>query len=217
MKAYVITIEHLKQSVECADRCIASGAKYGLHIEKHKATTPRDNPNEIFNKLAITTRHFSTDIGSRPENVLSAFLSHYSLWLKCIALNETIAIFEHDAVILNNIPVNITFKGCMNIGAPSYGAFKQPMSLGKIDLTSKNYFPGAHAYMLNPSGAKRLVDHASVYARPTDIYLQNTIFPWLEEYYPWPVIAKDTFSTIQNQTGSTAKHNYGLHYEYLKV
>ena len=45
-------------------------------------------------------------------------------------------------------------------------------------------------------------------ARPTDIYLNINQFPWLEEYYPWPVEAKDTFSTIQHEGGCSAKHGY---------
>ena len=43
---------------------------------------------------------------------------------------------------------------------------------------------------------------------PTDVFLATTFFPWLEEYYPWPVIAKDDFTTIQNEGGCFAKHNY---------
>lgn len=40
MKHYVITIEDNPKSVEAAERCIASGKKFGLEIEKFAATTP---------------------------------------------------------------------------------------------------------------------------------------------------------------------------------
>jgi GR25 family glycosyltransferase involved in LPS biosynthesis len=94
------------------------------------------------------------------------------------------------------------------------------MQMGVIPLTSKPYFPGAHAYMLKPAGAKLMVEQAAYYAGATDVFLQLSVFPWLQEYYPWPVIAKDSFTTIQNETGCQAKHSYVKNkakYEFLKV
>ena len=54
-------------------------------------------------------------------------------------------------------------------------------------------------------------------ARPTDVFLNIESFPWLEEYYPWPVKADDSFTTIQNEFGCYAKHNYGETYGIEKV
>ena len=220
MKSYVITIKDLPQSVECAERCIASAAKFGTTVEMFDAVTPKHKPFEIAKKLQLNLEKFKHDIGSRPDNVLSAFLSHYRLWNLCAQGKETFCIFEHDAVVVNNIPKYVNFNGCMSIGAPSYGRHEQPMAMGVIPLTSKTYFPGAHAYMLKPEGAKQMVEKAAYYAGATDVFLQLSIFPWLEEYYPWPVIAKDTFTTIQNETGCQAKHSYVKNkakYEFLKV
>jgi hypothetical protein len=42
-------------------------------------------------------------------------------------------------------------------------------------------------------------------------------FPWLEEYYPWPVVVDDSFSTIQNQQGCLAKHNYAKGIELVEA
>jgi hypothetical protein len=41
------------------------------------------------------------------------------------------------------------------------------------------------------------------------------IFPWLEEYYPWPVEVKDSFTTIQKTEGCLAKHGYNETYEII--
>ena len=83
---------------------------------------------------------------------------------------------------------------------------------------SKNYFPGAHAYMLNPMGAKLLMKEAKRLARPTDVFLNINSFPWLQEYYPWPVEAVDSFTTIQNTQGCFAKHNYdGMTYRVENI
>ena len=121
----------------------------------------------------------------------------------------------HDAIIVNNIPVFAGYKHLLNLGEPSYGKARQPMMLGVGPLTSKQYLPGAHGYMIKPSGAKMLMDRAQLTAMPTDVFINKTNFPWLEEYYPWPVKAVDSFTTIQNKHGCAAKHNYGATYEII--
>jgi len=219
MKAFVITITDLEESVKCAQRCIESAyAKSNLKVEMFDAITPQKEPRDIAKKKQMNLEGFKTDIGSRPENVISAFLSHFSLWEMCAKGNEEFIIFEHDAVVINQIPMYAPYRGCLNIGAPSYGKFQQPFQMGVIPLISKRYFPGAHAYKLKPEAARVLVEHAKTNAQATDIFLNIHSFPWLEEYYPWCVVAKDTFTTIQNKTGCLAKHNYTEgKYKFVKV
>ena len=107
------------------------------------------------------------------------------------------------------------FGGCINLGKPSYGKFNTPPLLGVNALTSKRYFPGAHAYRINPAGAARLLVQAKLYARPTDVFLNLDALEWLQEYYPWPVEARDSFTTIQKTEGCLAKHNYDDKYKIL--
>ena len=206
MKSYVITIFDNPRSVEVAERCIASGKKFGIEIDKFNAFTPKSNPKAIAESQSIPTQLFNEHY-SRFDNCLAAFLSHYCLWKTCLDINEEVTIFEHDAVITAPIP-DVHFKGLISFGHPSYGIWKTPNLLGVNQLISKQYLPGAHAYRVNPKGAKALVDYAKQGAAPTDIYLRLSNFPWLQEYYPWPVIADDTFTTIQSEHGCYAKHNY---------
>ena len=69
--------------------------------------------------------------------------------------------------------------------------------------------------MVNPEGAALLISKSVSHAGPTDIFLNKQNFPWLQEYYPWPAEAHDSFSTIQNTNGCLAKHNYGEGYHLL--
>lgn len=208
MNGYVIAIKGHKKSETASVRCIASGTKFDFHISPFWAITPENNPEKMLNDLDIPTEKFREKY-SRPENCMAAFLSHYSLWQKCVETNKPMAIFEHDAVIVDNIPTQALFNKVMNIGAPSYGRFNQPAYLGVGPLVSKPYFPGAHAYMIKPAGAKELIEGAKTKpAGPTDLYLSVMNFPWLQEFNPWPVECRDSFTTIQNETGCLAKHNY---------
>lgn len=214
MKSYVITIKDLPQSIKSAQRCIDSMPEY--NVQMFDAVTPKNNPLKMLNDKGIPRTWFEEKY-SNFTNCVSAFLSHHTLWEMCSNDNEEYQIFEHDAVCVGTIPRFINYTGCVSLGQPSYGKYKTPMTLGVNPLTSKRYFPGAHAYRLKPKAARAFIQYAKEMARPTDVYLNIDSFPWLQEYYPWPVVAKDSFTTIQNENGCFAKHNYGEKYEILKV
>lgn len=213
MKAKVITLIHNSQSIEVAERCIASGKKFGHEIKMFRAITPMDEPLEMLENKGIAPNSFDEKY-SRNLNCISAFLSHHTLWERCVEDNETYVIFEHDAVMTAPIPTQ-PFRYAMNIGEPSYGKFNIPRQLGVNPLTTKRYFPGAHAYMVTPAGAKLLIENAPMYARPTDVYLNLDTFPWLQEYYPFVAKAKDSFTTIQVEEGCVAKHNWREGYKII--
>ena len=216
MKNYVITIRSNAMSVGAAGRCINSGRMNNLKIEMFDAVTPNDDPVEMAESLGLNIDGFHDDqFYSRYENCVAAFMSHFSLWSMCYEQQEEFTIFEHDAILVNHIPRHIPYKEIISIGKPSYGRHINLKSFGVNPLTSKRYFPGAHAYRLRPTGAKKLIDQAKVAALPTDVYLDLDTFPNLQEYYPWPVEAKDTFTTIQKRQGCLAKHNYDETYKII--
>ena len=214
MKAFVITIEGMVESEKCADRCIKSGKRFDVEIEKSFAFTPHHAPLTIAAELGIKTKGF-VEKYSRFENCLSAFLSHQNLWHWAVKNNEDVLILEHDAVFTDFLPEVLNFKGVLSLGAPSYGNFIKPKTLGVNTLVSKQYLPGAHAYIVKPNAAKTLLQKSKEYAQPTDIFLSNRNFDFMEEYYPWIVEARDSFSTIQREAGCGAKHNYGETYRLL--
>ena len=213
MKNYVITIMTEPMSVKAAERCIESGRLKGTPISKWAATVPNTLLPGLLEASNIGQQGF-VEKYSRLDNCMAAFHSHWSLWKHCTEIQEEVTIFEHDAVIVDHIP-ELNYNGCISFGKPSYGQFNIPARIGKNILSSKRYFPGAHAYRINPWGAQRLIERASKYARPTDVFLHLDVFPWLEEYYPWPVEARDTFTTIQKTEGCLAKHSYNGSYKII--
>jgi GR25 family glycosyltransferase involved in LPS biosynthesis len=218
MNNYVITIMDNPRSVEVAQRCIDSGMSTGnIHIQMFEAITPQSNLTELMRREGISPYNFEEKY-SRQHNCMAAFMSHYSLWKLSAETNEEITIFEHDAFIMAPIPEFIPHLGCISLGTPSYGRWNTPQHFGVNPLVSKGYFPGAHAYRVKPHIAQLLIDSAKVFAQPTDLFLNKDRFSFLEEYYPWPVIARDSFTTIQNDLGIQAKHSYvkiGDKYEIL--
>ena len=214
MKHHVITIRSIAQSVGAAGRCINSGKQFGLDIKMFDAVTPSDNPVDMAIDLGINVEGFH-EVYSRYDNCVAAFMSHFTLWSMCLEQNEEFTIFEHDAIIVNDIPEYIPYKEVVSLGKPSYGKWNDPKTFGVNPLTSKKYFPGAHAYRIRPHGAEKLINQAKIYAKPTDVYLHVDTFPLLQEYYPWPVEARDTFTTIQKTKWCLAKHNYNETYKII--
>lgn len=214
MKNYVITIDDIDKSVKSAQRCINSAAKYGMKVENFSAITPRntDITSKMFGE-GLNIQGF-IEVYSRLENCVAAFLSHYTLWNMCADDDCAYTIFEHDAMVFDKIP-EMVFDRVISLGKPSYGSYKTPKLIGVNPLTSKRYFPGAHAYRITPTGAKTLIAQAKIEAKPTDVFLNTTTFPFLQEYYPWPVEVRETFTTIQNVDGCWAKHGFNNEYKIL--
>jgi|GEM_PF-674367 len=214
-EAFVITIEGNKKSEKAAQRCIRSGEEYGFKIQPFKAITPRDRPYDMFAAHNLPPLYFE-ETYSRKLNCMAAFLSHFSLWERCVMTSQRTFIFEHDAVLTGPPPT--TFGGKLaTFSKPSYGEYKTPMTIGAGPLTQKPYFGGAHGYVINYTGAWAMIEQAQVSARPTDIFLNYQYFPWIQEIYPWVCEARDNFSTIQNEVGCVAKHNYNEKYELEDV
>lgn len=192
-----------------ADRCIKSAKEFSdIDVCYLPALTPAGNPLSVAKTHRIPTQKFLHNPYSRGLNCLSCFLSHYFAWQYSEFHNEEVLIFEHDAVVRGYIDIDVEYKGLLSFGAPSYGKFYAPPNMGVNKLVSKQYLPGAHAYMVKPGAAKVMIEKAKKEAEPTDVFLNNARFDFLEEYWPWPVEVQDEFSTVQNERGVQAKHNY---------
>jgi GR25 family glycosyltransferase involved in LPS biosynthesis len=204
MIAKVITLMNMPQSVKAAQRCIDSGAGYGVHVQNFNAVTPKTVDQFVYNEQ-IDTRFFKEKY-SRFKNALAAFSSHYSLWKESYQTQQNYLILEHDAVFVGDIPTFLR-GDIVNLGEPSYGRVETPGKLGEGPLCSKPFLPGAHGYYITPKGAWDLIRRAKIKAKPTDVYIHQDDFE-ITEFYPWPIQARDTFTTIQREEGIQAKFSY---------
>jgi GR25 family glycosyltransferase involved in LPS biosynthesis len=211
MKTFIITMVNNQRSVDAANQCLESCKKFGYDAEIFEAITPDDGPYGILEKEGLPKENILLEKScSKLRPALCCFLSHYFLWKRAIELNETILCLEHDAIMVNKLAPRLKHSGVCNLGKPSYGYFIKAKKAGTYYLFSKpnNHFPGTHAVLVSPEGAKKLIKQAKVRVGALDLFLNKTDFPWLSEYYPWPVECDDSFTTIQNERGCLAKHNY---------
>lgn len=108
---------------------------------------------------------------NRP-GVLGCFYSHYSLWKKCVELNEPIFIFEEDIVFYQKY-TPVDFNGillvCVNFQGRSNEEvenkllyfekfFEESNSDPYIIPCTQDPIPGACGYLIQPDSAKKLCD-----------------------------------------------------------
>jgi len=201
MRVQVIAIDH-PVSTPLVDRCVESGARFGVEVAVYQGVMPHDNPRHIFQKNGIPTDRFVRNTMAKPDHCMACFLSHRTLWQRCVRDDEPTLILEHDAVFTAEIP-QLGDALVVNLGHPSYVPFTTPPT-GLGPLVSRPAFPGAHAYFVSPLGARKLLAKERQAKNP-DMFLSVERFPFLQEYYPWPVVAEDSVSTTQLERGCQAR------------
>jgi hypothetical protein len=213
MKACIVTLFGHPQSEEVAERAYQSALAHGLAPEKFPGVWRDDALRELAAE-GLKQGTFDETWSNTPA-AMGNFVAQYRIW-KLIERNGPAIIMEHDSVVVAPIP-DLTGRGdIINLGKPSFGKVRKPLNPGFYPLfSSGDKIPGAHGYYLTPAGATALVSMAKRKgAIPVDKFICPQRFT-IAEYYPWPIEAHDTFTTIQKTKGCLSKHNYGPEYKIL--
>ena len=175
-KTWIIRLSTNEHSCNMAEQCKQQAAKFGIAAEYF----------EGINGLDVDKHYDLTDVPRPKKNlkkgrigVLGCFFSHYYLWQNCWLQQEPYLILEHDGYIIRDIPTNICnqFTDVLKLErndpfSSEYNQIiekestldfkiekyinKSPKAIHKIG--TGNYFKGAYSYILQPSGAKKLLD-----------------------------------------------------------
>lgn len=211
MKAFINYVPHLEESIDVKDRCFESCEKFGL--DPHPVPCVwRDDAMQAMEDEGLKLGKFADHL-SKTESVVGNFITNYRLWKM---IKRPALILEHDAVVVAPIPKPLwAWPEITTIGKPSFGSFGVSKQEGLQEFFSNKalkHFKGAHAYIITPAGAHKAIEVAEkVGVLPLDIFFHTERFT-LHELYPWPVEARDTFTTIQNESGCEAKHNWNADY-----
>lgn len=172
MKAIVIRLKDIEISENLAEECIKTSKSHGLIVYPY---------NGIYGETQITKKH--EEFGIKPWRekmkknrlgVKGCFLSHYSIWLHCIEINQPIIIFEHDAILLRPLPENLEFDEFLLLDP--FNKMSKEYSIKhsiEYDFSIEEYFNesskqkyglkhqyamGLQAYIIKPKAAKKLVE-----------------------------------------------------------
>lgn len=226
MKSFVIYVDTSNKSTESA-KYTQSIFKDNLNINVNLFKgVNADNVWQTFidsNFNILDVKRFGA---GNIDAEIATFFSHYNLWLKCIELNEPILILEHDAIISDELDLDIlkNFKGdLLNLGKPNWGSWfygqresewltkevgisKRQICKNEHDIyqvwnngychCDSMWLFGAHGYLLNPIGAQKLVKEVKKGILPADVYIRTTLLD-IYDYLPHPISQNTEFTLIQ--------------------
>tara|TARA_B100001109_G_scaffold253099_1_gene250260 strand:- start:2167 stop:2850 length:684 start_codon:yes stop_codon:yes gene_type:complete len=181
-------------SENLAQECIESAKKFGIQAKIFPATWGKDiDKHFVEQDLKIYKKgQKKKDINPGLKGCL---LSHYRLWKKCIESQEPMMIFEHDNIVLRDIPQKLlnTFEDVLHLDFASrqvtdYEDFTETYNgddvkqwcpqiprLSGHELYNKTHIKGSHAYIIKPLGAIKMVDWVwNVGALSPDLAMNST-------------------------------------------
>lgn len=188
MKAYVITLLDSELSKQFSNKTIESGNKFGQHVEVWPAVNGSLHGNEKLNRYGIPGFLL---FGHAP-GVVGCFLSHYEIWQKCVEMNETLMVLEHDAEFIRALPSNIHdhYSGVLKLDPyrpiePDYKTLVNASadeSIQVIEPTAQGthrageFLTGTYGYCIKPKAAGDLINFAKeVGGLPSDVFMGRDV------------------------------------------
>lgn len=204
---YVITLPENRISQELTHRCVQSleavGQKYtlwrGFDGTKGRPEIP-ENLNWVSHVLwpKLVTEKLSWA-------QVACFMSHYSLWCRCLTVDRPIVILEHDAIMVkpyteHRLFNSIVYLGCIEQyrGSPVY-ATPPHASDQKGRLRS---LCRAHAYAIDPAVARSLVSYTIKHGiyESLDMYIRAELFPMSQfDVYAYDLRGESTIRGLDHQ------------------
>lgn len=182
MKSFHITLKDHKLGQELGKKNINIAKSFGIDANMFEAVPGNDC-------LHLFKQHKVRPPQTNKVGHLGCFMSHFLLWKKCIELNETIAILEHDGVFLRSLPDNIEdnfidicrLDPCI-FWKDSYEhdvdqCKNNPIEYFKPETEYKekgfgNFYIGQYGYLIKPSAAEKLVIRAKkIGAHAVDMFV----------------------------------------------
>jgi len=194
MKSSIIYNPNNELSVRLMNDSIASCKLFGI-IPDPFVGTFGDNIDPKLAKYNLIPSEYK----SNPTNgEKGCFISHYELWIKCVNDNEPYLILEHDVTMKSKLPadilegfsdiLNLDYCGSLRKDQDSYLKCMAVVGSGEIvDIFTDINLPkpswknfktyhvvGAHAYIIKPSGASKLIEVSELAGfLPVDVHINS--------------------------------------------
>ena len=226
----IITMKGNTVSEELSRDCLQSLKKFNYSADIFPAIYGKEIVSREWKTYKLKFRD-GTKQSRQNIGIKGCFLSHYLLWNRVIETRKPLLILEHDAVCLREIPKNLYVDqhyDVLNLDAysrlkedyedhltwptvPGYikhGSPGMPMSMV---TTNQCHIPGAHAYIIQPSGARKIVDYTNqVGALPADIALNNIVLGLYRSYTSYFRINKRYWIPHRQKSSHSYTRNGGL-------
>jgi GR25 family glycosyltransferase involved in LPS biosynthesis len=167
MRNFIIVLHNHPKSEHFAKIAISTAAINDWELEVFDAIDGRYNGHRLFQleKLKASPITKIKKAFSKP-GVVGCFLSHYTLWKKCLSIGEPIAIFEEDVIFQKPPKKEFQFKDILKLEETLEGK----------DYSTGRWWAGAYAYMITPTGAEKLLKKCETHhVFPADVMLGTNI------------------------------------------
>ncbi len=211
MKAFVIAITKWPVSMKYGQRALRSLQRHGLPGELFEAVTP-ETLEAAEQKYRVRPRtRFQTRLMQDPASnpfMRACFMSHFTLWHRCVQHEKPIVIVEHDTVMTRdwdnpqfsgdvlNLNVLRTKAGSVpdtHFAPPGIHSHAADFNRGVIDRIDgqdieAGRMNGAHFYIIKPQAAAKLIEitERDGYINPDDMINEH----YLNVEYVSPVYGK---------------------------
>jgi len=159
--SYIIRIKDHKNSEMMAQRCLDSCFRVGQKAELWDAFDGTQGeivvPEHSRDKTWVSWLKLVNTTLSKPE--ICCFLSHFSLWCRCIEVDQPIVCLEHDAVMLKPYTAHGVMNSVVYLGSNEQYRAKYWNPIPPHAQLGENfrYILRTHAYAIDPLVAKNLV------------------------------------------------------------
>lgn len=205
MKAFIIYLKEVQSTVNAALECKRTCRENGLDGWLMEGFTPSRADKFIkennFKPYSPGPKLY--DIKWNKPGVRGCFVSHYHAWKKCVELNHTIIVLEHDARIVSEYP-EVDFKDVLQLGYNRNGVddtHNQEHWVESNEFERKGVYmmDGAHAYAITPQGAQKLIDGVQTHGMaPADWHICN-IFVDIQVLRPRIALVESTQSLTSDR------------------
>lgn len=213
MKVFVINLPEAKERMSFQQ---AQMTRMGLDYERVEAISGQGVEDAYYKKM------YTSDVRILSRNEVACFLSHHKCWVKCVELNQSVAIFEDDSVIddsfRNIVPeiVNGLADGPFIVNLEVFGT-KKRVSKKRFSLKSGAFsifdivFAGAGAagYIISPSAAELCLEKSKRSIGLADIFLFSVRGTILVQVVP-AVVAQLGFFGELGSLGKAARTSINI-------
>jgi hypothetical protein len=200
-KAYIIRIKNNAVSESLAQRCIKSCRSINMPYQLWDAydglsdfiKIPDHLKDHAFMKMIKINDHFI----SRGEAACA--LSHISLWSRCLEIEQSIVILEHDSIMIKPYLEHQVYNSICYLGSDeqvNHGFQIRLTPPHGSDGNNYHFICRAHSYAIDPPVARMLLCHVLRYGivASLDMMIRADLFPIHQtDIYAYDV--RDNFQT----------------------
>lgn len=180
--AYIITIKNNPVSEILSQRAVASCESVGMPYTVWPAFdgTGEDIlvPEQFKDQSWLKWIKLYDTYVSKSE--ASCYLSHFSLWVRCLEIDKPIVILEHDAVMVHPYRNHFGFNQIVYLGSNEQANGWDVTPIPPLGQKNPHYkfMLRTHAYAVDPHSAKNLVAHTIKYGinETLDVTMRADIF-----------------------------------------